>query len=220
MKPQNPVQMAVIGAAHGIKGELRVKTFTGDPLALGDYGPLYARDGRAFEIEGIRPAGDVVVVRFKGIRDRTVAEGLTGTALFVDRSVLPAEEAGRVLSRRSGRARGPRRNRRRGRQGDRRAEFRRRRHPRNHVPWPQGPADPLFAGRRAAGGRRRRLHYRRHDRRRSRRGCRRGRNRPTRSATVSIQDSARAARRTPEATARWLEIAENVYRYTRCTAAT
>jgi len=94
MKPKNPVQMAVIGAAHGIKGELRVKTFTGDPLALGDYGPLYAENGRAFEIEGIRPAGDVVVVRFKGIRDRTVAEGLTGTALFVDRAVLPAEEEG------------------------------------------------------------------------------------------------------------------------------
>jgi 16S rRNA processing protein RimM len=92
MKPNNPVQMAVIGAAHGIKGELRVKTFTGDPTALGEYGPLYAKDGRAFEIDDIRPAGDVVVVRFKGIRDRTIAEGLTGTELFVDRSVLPAEE--------------------------------------------------------------------------------------------------------------------------------
>jgi 16S rRNA processing protein RimM len=89
IKPKNPVQMAVVGAAHGIKGELRVKTFTGDPLALGDYGPLYARDGRAFEIEDIRPAGDVVVVRFKDIRDRTIAEGLTGTELFVDRAVLP-----------------------------------------------------------------------------------------------------------------------------------
>jgi 16S rRNA processing protein RimM len=92
MKPENPVQMAVIGAAQGIKGELRVKTFTGDPLALGDYGPLYARDGRGFEIEDIRPAGEVVVVRFKGVRDRTAAERLTGTELFVDRSALPPEE--------------------------------------------------------------------------------------------------------------------------------
>lgn len=84
--------MAVIGAAHGIKGELRVKTFTGDPLALGDYSPLYAKDGRAFEIEDIRPAGEMVVVRFKGIRDRSTAERLTGIELFVDRSVLPSEE--------------------------------------------------------------------------------------------------------------------------------
>ncbi|MER8423948.1 ribosome maturation factor RimM [Mesorhizobium sp. M1403] len=90
-KPQNPVQMAVIGAAHGIKGELRVKSFTGDPLALADYGPLYARDGRAFQIVDIRPANTVVVVRFKGVSDRNAAEALAGTELFVDRSVLPDE---------------------------------------------------------------------------------------------------------------------------------
>ncbi|CCV04430.1 Ribosome maturation factor rimM [Mesorhizobium metallidurans STM 2683] len=88
-KPQNPVQMAVIGAAHGIKGELRVKTFTGEPLALADYGPLYAKDGRAFQIIDIRPANTVVVVRFKGISDRNAAEALAGTELFVDRSMLP-----------------------------------------------------------------------------------------------------------------------------------
>ena len=57
-KLQNPVLMAVIGAAHGIKGELRVKTFTGDPLALGDYGPLFARDGRSFEIARHQAAGN------------------------------------------------------------------------------------------------------------------------------------------------------------------
>ncbi|TPK71704.1 ribosome maturation factor RimM [Mesorhizobium sp. B2-4-15] len=88
-KPQNPVQMAVIGAAHGIKGELRVKTFTGEPMALADYGPLYARDGRAFQITDIRPANTVVVVRFKGVNDRNAAEALAGTELFVDRSMLP-----------------------------------------------------------------------------------------------------------------------------------
>ncbi len=88
-KLKNPIQMAVIGAAHGIKGELRVKTFTGDPLALGDYGPLYTKDGRAFEIVDIRPANTVVVVRFKGVGDRNAAEALTGTELFVDRSALP-----------------------------------------------------------------------------------------------------------------------------------
>ncbi|MBX3583936.1 MAG: ribosome maturation factor RimM [Rhizobiaceae bacterium] len=92
MKPQNPVQMAVIGAAHGIKGEVRVKTFTGDPLALSNYGLLYSKDGRTFQVEAIRPAGEVVVVRFRGVEDRTAAERLTGTELFVDRSVLPPEE--------------------------------------------------------------------------------------------------------------------------------
>lgn len=88
-KPHNPVQMAVIGAAHGIRGELRVKTFTGDPLALADYGPLYSRDGRAFEIVDLRQQGNVLVVRFKGINDRNAAEALNGTQLSVDRSALP-----------------------------------------------------------------------------------------------------------------------------------
>ena len=88
-KLENPIQMAVIGAAHGIRGELRVKTFTGDPLALGDYGPLYSSDGRAFEITDIRPANTVVVVRFKGVNDRDAAEKLNGVELFIDRSALP-----------------------------------------------------------------------------------------------------------------------------------
>jgi 16S rRNA processing protein RimM len=84
--------MAVIGAAHGIRGELRVKTFTGDPLALGDYGPLHAKDGRVFEIVDMRPAGTVAIVRFRGVDDRSAAEALTGTELFVDRSALPEAE--------------------------------------------------------------------------------------------------------------------------------
>ncbi len=86
---KNPVQMAVIGAAHGIKGELRVKSFTADPLALGDYGPLQARDGRRFEVLDVRPAGTVVVVRFKEVNDRSAAETLNGTELFIERDALP-----------------------------------------------------------------------------------------------------------------------------------
>src|SRR5262245_35133862 len=88
-KPNNPIQMAMIGAAHGIKGEVRVKAFTGDPLSLGDYGLLYDRAGRAFEIVDIRRQGTVAVVRLKGVNDRNAAEALNGTALFVDRSQLP-----------------------------------------------------------------------------------------------------------------------------------
>lgn len=92
-KLENPVQMAVIGAAHGIRGEVRVKSFTGDPLALADYGPLYARDGRALTIVDIRPANTVVVVRFKGVDDRNAAEALANTELYVDRAALPDDGA-------------------------------------------------------------------------------------------------------------------------------
>lgn len=90
-KPRNPVQLGVVGAAHGIKGEVRVKTFTTDPMALGGYGPLYTGDGRALEVAGIRPAKDVVIIRFKDVADRNAAEQLTGEALYVDRSALPEE---------------------------------------------------------------------------------------------------------------------------------
>lgn len=88
-KLENPVQMAVIGAPHGIRGEVRVKTFTGDPMALGDYGPLQTADGRTFTVAAIRPAKNVVVVRFREIGSREAAEAVTGTELFIDRSALP-----------------------------------------------------------------------------------------------------------------------------------
>lgn len=88
-KLQNPVLLGVVGAAHGVRGEVRVKSFTRDPLALRDYGPLFDKSGRAFEIESIRPQQEVVVVKFRNLGDRTEAERLKGTALFVDRSRLP-----------------------------------------------------------------------------------------------------------------------------------
>jgi 16S rRNA processing protein RimM len=90
-KLENPVQMAVIGAAHGIKGEVRAKIFTGDPAALGNYGPLRDAAGRTFEVISVRPAKEVSVVRFKDFTTREAAEALNGTALFVDRSALPAD---------------------------------------------------------------------------------------------------------------------------------
>lgn len=90
-KPKNPVQLGVIGAAHGIRGELRVKTFTEDPMALGDYGPLHTAAGRALVVKDIRPAKGVAVVRFDGVTSRNDAEALNGEALFVDRSALPED---------------------------------------------------------------------------------------------------------------------------------
>ena len=88
-KLENPVLMGVIGAAHGIKGQCRVKSFSGDPLALGDYGTVYSADGRAFDIKDIRESKNVVVVGFDQVKDRNMAESLNGTELFIDRSQLP-----------------------------------------------------------------------------------------------------------------------------------
>ena len=92
VKLENPVLMGVIGAAQGLRGEVRVKSFTDDPVAIEEYGTLYAPDGRAFEILDIRPAKEVVVVRFRGINDRNQAEALTGTELYVERDSLDDED--------------------------------------------------------------------------------------------------------------------------------
>jgi 16S rRNA processing protein RimM len=92
-----PVLVALIGAAHGIKGEVRVKPLTADPLAITAYGPLEAADGRRFEVQAARPAAgtspDMLVVRFKGIATRNEAEALNGTELFVSRQKLPETAA-------------------------------------------------------------------------------------------------------------------------------
>src|SRR4051794_4938530 len=69
------VCIAQIGAAHGVRGEVRLKAFTEDPLGVVRYGPLESEDGKQrFEIETVRPAKDMLVARLKGISDRNAAE--------------------------------------------------------------------------------------------------------------------------------------------------
>ena len=94
----NKVRVARIGAPHGVRGELKLWPFTGDPAAVADYGPLETEDGkRQFEIETMRAAKDHFVVRLVGVADRDAAEKLVNTDLFVPRERLPAiDEDGTV----------------------------------------------------------------------------------------------------------------------------
>ena len=85
--------MGRIGAAHGIKGEVRIQSFTDEPLALVDYGPLATnRPGLVIEIEAARATTNVLVARLKGVRERSDAEKLNGVELYVDRDKLPPAE--------------------------------------------------------------------------------------------------------------------------------
>ncbi|WP_102960696.1 ribosome maturation factor RimM [Mangrovicella endophytica] len=86
------VLLGVIGAAHGLKGEVRVRSFTDDPESLGAYGPLHDAEGNRYTVRSARLQKTVVVVRFEEVRDRSAAERLNGRELFVDRSALPEEE--------------------------------------------------------------------------------------------------------------------------------
>jgi len=91
-KLENPVLMATIGGAQGIRGEVRVKAYTADPTALGDYGHLYSMDGRSFEVLELREMKNMVVVRFRGVNDRNAAEALNGLELYIERDNLSDEE--------------------------------------------------------------------------------------------------------------------------------
>ncbi len=84
------VHVARIGAPHGVRGDVKLWSFTQDPAAIADYAPLETQDGvRQFEIETMRATKDFFVVRFKGIADRDAAERLTNVDLYVPRERLP-----------------------------------------------------------------------------------------------------------------------------------
>ena len=88
--PEGKVCIAQIGAAHGIRGEVRVKLFAEDPDALFDYGPLETADGsRRFEFLSARESKTIFVCRIKGLTNRNDVEALNGVRLYVDRDALP-----------------------------------------------------------------------------------------------------------------------------------
>lgn len=89
----HPVLLAEIGAPHGVRGEVRLKSHTADPEAFQDYGPLVDDKGRRFTVKNARVLkDDMLVVSFEGLTDRTAAEKLNRTKLYVDRSALPEPE--------------------------------------------------------------------------------------------------------------------------------
>jgi 16S rRNA processing protein RimM len=87
------VCVARIGAAHGLRGEVRLWTFTEDPLAVTRYGPLSTKDGaRQLEVACARPAKDHLVATLTGVTTREEAERLNGTELYIARDKLPATD--------------------------------------------------------------------------------------------------------------------------------
>ena len=88
------VLLAAVMGAQGLKGEVKVKTFTAAPEALRAYGVLHDAKGKTYKITAFRPTkpGEAVIA-FAGVTDRNTAEALRGTELFVTRAALPAPAA-------------------------------------------------------------------------------------------------------------------------------
>ena len=83
--------IARIGAAHGVRGAVKLWTFTDDPLAVKAYGPLATKDGaRSFEVATAREAKGHLVATLKGVASREDAERLNGIELYIARDKLPA----------------------------------------------------------------------------------------------------------------------------------
>jgi len=87
--PRDQVLVGVIVGAHGIKGEVKLKSFTSDPPSIGRYGPLQSSSGKQFEIAKLKAAKDDFIASFKNVNDRNEAETLKGVELFISREKLP-----------------------------------------------------------------------------------------------------------------------------------
>ncbi len=81
--------VGAIAGAFGVRGEVRLKSFTDDPEAIASYGPLQTDDGRSFTVKSLRAVKDGFAGRIGGIGSREAAEALKGTALYVARDALP-----------------------------------------------------------------------------------------------------------------------------------
>jgi 16S rRNA processing protein RimM len=85
--------IARIGAPHGVRGAVKLWTFTEDPLAVTQYGPLATRDGaRSFEVATAREAKGHLVATLKGVATREDAERLNGVELYIAREKLPTTD--------------------------------------------------------------------------------------------------------------------------------
>ena len=87
------VLLGAIAGAHGIRGEVKLVSFTDPPDNIAAYGPLVTADGRRFVIERLRLLkGTSFAATLEGVTDRNMSERLKGTQLFIDRAILPKPE--------------------------------------------------------------------------------------------------------------------------------
>lgn len=83
--------VAAIAGAFGVRGEVRLKSFTADPLAIGEYAPLTTEDGgRSFDLALAGQLPNGLLVRLSGVNTKEEADALKGVKLYVPRDRLPA----------------------------------------------------------------------------------------------------------------------------------
>jgi 16S rRNA processing protein RimM len=87
------VLLGIVTGAQGVRGAVRIKSFTAEPADIGSYGPLEDESGaRRFRLAVAGQSKGVVIARIDGVEDRNAAEALRGVRLHVDRAALPPPE--------------------------------------------------------------------------------------------------------------------------------
>ena len=85
------VLLGVVATAHGVRGLVRIRSFTEDPMAIAAYGALSDEAGsKRYRVEALSTVKGAVLARIEGVDDRTAAEAARGLRLYVERSALPA----------------------------------------------------------------------------------------------------------------------------------
>ena len=83
------ITLGAVTSAHGVRGQFKVKPFTAVPSDVAAYGPVHLDDGRVLQLTVKSVAKNLVICEANGITDRSMAEGLRGQTLSVERAALP-----------------------------------------------------------------------------------------------------------------------------------
>ena len=86
--------LGVIIGPHGIKGAVRVKSFTEIPESIAEYGTLHDKNGKSFDLRLDGQSKGLLIASIKGMTTRNQAEVLKGTELFIKRKLLPNTDDG------------------------------------------------------------------------------------------------------------------------------
>ena len=83
------ITLGAVASAYGVRGQFKVKPFTVVPSDVAAYGPVHLEDGRVLQLTVKSVAKNLVICEANGITDRSMAEGLRGQTLSVERAALP-----------------------------------------------------------------------------------------------------------------------------------
>lgn len=85
------VCVGAIAGAFGVRGEIRLKSFTADPQDIANYTPLYTEDGaKSFTLSITRQINNGFSARLSGVNTKEDADSLRGVQLYAERSQLPS----------------------------------------------------------------------------------------------------------------------------------